>query len=120
VVTVNFTVFVSQEESTQLSSTPSASAHSQDDSILLGDMTGLVFHVDRMHVDAPVPEVPQQPEPAQEDDILCEPSQKATGCVHLVTDSDGAPALDEDGFVTWVASPSQAKEDIPTSPSHAD
>lgn len=120
VVTVNLIVFVSEEESTQLSSTPSASAHSQDDSILLGDMNGLVFHVDRMHVDAPVPEVPQQPEPTKEDDILCEPSQKATGCVHLVTDSDGAPTLDEDGFVTWVASPSQAKEDILATPSHAD
>lgn len=119
-MTVNFTVFVSEEESTHLSSTPSAFAHSQDDSILLGDMTELVLHVDRMHVDAPIPEVRQQLEPVQEDDILCEPSQNATGYVHLVTHSDGASALDEDGFVTWVASPSRAKEDIPSTPSHAD
>lgn len=120
VVTVNFIVFVSEEESNQLSSTPPASSNSQDDSILLGDMIGLVFHVDRMYEDAPVPEVPQQPDPAKEDENVCKPSQRATGYLHLVTDSGGALLLDENGFVTWVASPSQAKEDMQASPSHAD
>lgn len=120
VVTVNFTVFISEEENYHLSSSPPPSSPSQDDSILLGDMTGLVFHADRMQEDAPVSAAPQQLVPAQENDIVGEPSQKVAGLLHLVTDSDGMPVLDDEGLVTWFASPSQAKKASPASSSHAD
>ena len=88
-MTVNFTIFVSEEESNQLSSTPSASSHSQDDSVLLGDLTGIVFHADHMQEDAPVSKVPQQPDPAQEDALVCGLSQRAVSFLHLVTNPDG-------------------------------
>jgi len=74
-----------------------------------------------MQEDAPVSEVPQQPDPAQEDALVCGLSQRAVSFLHLVTNPDGgAPTLDEDGLVTWVASTSRVKEDMPASPSHAD
>lgn len=96
VMTVNFTIYVSEEESNQLSSLPSFSSHSQDDSILLGDMTGIVFHADQMQEDAPVSKAPQQPvNPTQNDVLLCGPSQSAVGILHLVTNPDGAPVPDE-------------------------
>lgn len=121
IVTVNFTIFVSEEESTQFSSTPPVSSLSQDYSVLLGDLTGRVYHEDHMQEDAPVSEAPQQPDPIQEDALVCEPSQREVGILHLVTNPDGGePVLDEDGLVTWVASTSQEKEVTPASPSHAD
>lgn len=52
VVTVNFTVFVSEEERNPVSPTPFASSNSQDDSILLGNMAGRVFHVERWNEEA--------------------------------------------------------------------
>lgn len=122
VVIVNFTIFLSEEENNQLSSTPSISSYSQDDSVLLGDLTGIVFHADHMQEDAPVSEAPQQPvNPTQNDALVCGPSQRVVGILHLVSTPDGgAPTLDEDGFVTWAASTSQVNEVTPASPKHAD
>lgn len=64
--------------------------------------------------------MPQQPAPAKEDDNVCKPAHRPTGDLHLVTDSAGEPLLDEEGFVTWVASPSPVKEERQASPSKAD
>lgn len=119
-LTVNFTVYVTEEKNYQFSSTPPASSPSQDDNILLGDMTGLVFHADRMQRDAPVAAAPQQPVPAPENDNVGEPSQKVPGLLHLVTDSDGMPVLDAEGFVTWVSSPSPEKKTPSASSIHED
>lgn len=130
VVTVTFTISVSEEESNQHSSTPSISSFSQDASVLLGDMTGIVFHADHMQEDVPVteapqhtpaPEMPQQADnPTQEDILVYGPSRRVTGELHLITNPDGTLVLDEDGMVTWATSPSQADEAMPTSPKHVD
>lgn len=120
IVTVNFTIFVSEEEGNPSSSIPSVSSPSQDDSILLGDLSGRVYHADHMQEDAPASEAPQQLAPLQEDALVCGPSQRDLGVLHLVTHPDGEPVLDADGLVTWLASTSQEKEDTPALPSHAD
>lgn len=59
VVTVTFTISVSEEDSIQLSSPVDSSSHSQDVSVILGDMTGIVFHVDQIQEDPPDLEMPQ-------------------------------------------------------------
>jgi len=136
-VTVTFTVSVSQENSIQLSSPAVSPAHSQDANVLLGDMTGIVFHVDHIQEEPPDSEMPQhdlvmeepqhdpameepQNAPAQDDTIACGPVQHDAGFLHLVTHPDGTPVLDEDGIMTWVSSPSEMKEILATSPNHED
>lgn len=133
-VTINFTVSVYEEEGNSSSSAPSDYAPSQDDSILLGDLDGCVYHVDHRQEDAPAPDQTQHPTPAQENDpvpeqmqypilaqedvLLCGPSHRYPRVLHLVTHPNGEPVMDEDGYVTWLASPSPEKEDAPPSPGH--
>lgn len=86
VVTVTFTISVSEEDSIQLSSPVDSSSHSQDASVLLGDMTGIVFHVDQIQEDPPDLEMPQhapvteepQHAPVQDDTLVCGPAQPKT------------------------------------------
>ncbi|MFX7090645.1 hypothetical protein ABTH94_21215, partial [Acinetobacter baumannii] len=84
-----------EEETHHPSSTPLTSPSSQDEGVLLGDMTGLVYHPNCINEGAPASNVPQQPAQAMEEDKVKEPAHFSSGNLHLVTDSAGEPLLDE-------------------------
>lgn len=124
-----------EEERNSSSSAPSDKDPSQDDSILLGDLSGHVYCVGRQHEDIPASEQIQPPHYAKENDLVQDqnlnstpvpiegpssvPSHAYTRIMHLVTHPNGKQVLDEEGGVTWIASPSPKREEAPSSPNHA-
>lgn len=118
-VVVNLSVYISEEEPDDPSSTSHASASPQDNDILLGDMNGLVFRAHRIEEgqgqgipvqNALVREVPAQGASVQE---ILPPSNYA---MKRDARNDrpqlglGEPILDKEGFVIWLDSPSPGKE----------
>lgn len=135
IITINFTVSVAEEERNSSSSAPSDNDPSQDDSILLGDLSGHVYRAGSQHEDQPASEHIQLPHFVKENVLVQEqnpnltpawiegpsggPSHGYTRIMHLVTHPNGEPVLDNDGGVTWLASPSPEREKAPSSPKHA-
>jgi len=94
-------MFIFEEATHHPSSTPPTSPSSQNEGVLLGDMTGMVYHPDLNIEEAPASNVPQQPAQAMEEEKVREPAHFPTGTLHLVTDLAGEPLMDEEGYATW-------------------
>lgn len=140
-VIVNFTISVSEEPSITQNPSPPPPTVTEDANVLLGDMTGVVFHADHMQEDpepivqpAPEPIVQQAPEPivqqpienviqqadnpAPRETAARKPVRIYSGRQHLVTHPDGSRVFHEDGMITWLPSPSPEGDDTPASPKH--
>lgn len=134
IITFNFSVSVVEEEGNSSSSTPSANDPSQDDSILLGDLSGHVYRAGRQHEEHPAPDQLQPPNFAKENALVqdqCphstptqiegpsgDPSHGYSQILHLMTHPNGETVLDEEGGVTWIGSPSPERKEAPSSPNH--
>ena len=97
-------------------------SQSQDDSVLQGEIVGVVFNEDNMQEDSTVPEAPPHPTDSTQHEILaCGPTHRVGSILNLVTPPEGGiEGIEDNGFVTWVASSSQVDKDMPDSPQHAD
>lgn len=119
-LTASTTIIISEEETNQVGMAQTTSSHSQEDSVLYGDMAGVVYNEEKLQEDPQVPEEPWQPINIIQDEIIaCEPVQYARSTLNLVPTPDGAPVFDEHGFVTWVAVSNKAEENKKDESEHA-
>lgn len=60
-LTASISIILTEEENNQVSVAQTTSSQSQEESVLYGDMTGVVFNENMMQENPTVPEEPQQP-----------------------------------------------------------
>lgn len=121
-LSASITVILAEEEDKPSSSAHTTTSQSQDDSVLQGEMVGVVFNEDNMQEDSIVPEAPQPPADSSQREVLaCGPIHHPGSILNLIIPPDGGIEGNADNeFVTWIASSSQVDKDAPDSPQHAE
>lgn len=90
VLSASITVILAEEEDKPSSLAHTTTSQSQDDSVLQGEMAGVVFNEDKMQEDGIVPETPQPPAKSSQREVLaCQPVHHPGSILNLVIPPDG-------------------------------
>ena len=119
-LSASITVILAEEEDKPNSSAHTTMSQSQDDSVLQGEVAGVMFNGDNMQEEGNVPEVPQPPTDSNQREVLaCAPVHPPRSVLNLVIPPDGGVMGDADNVVvTWISSSSEVDKDALDSPKH--
>lgn len=110
---VSITVILVEEEDKPSISAHTTPSQSQDDSVLHGEVAGVVFNGDNMQEDGDMPEARQPPVNSTQRTVLAgEPEHPPGGIQNLETSPGGGNTGDADNAAaTWIGSLSQVEKD---------